>query len=288
MAWNGSDGAAKPQEVTGRSKPSAWRGLLAAIIIVGGAAGAYLMFLGPASGGSARVRGKDKVAKIAEVTPELSSQTVEEAPAAEEPQKPKELPPFVKRPGALQLPDGKVITFNPPAEGEEKSVYVHGRKYIVDAFGNFNDVTPKPTFDNRFENTLEGMSAVGGGVMPAVALSIPNEDITKYLVSPIELFDDDPEDVVEKKIATAEMKELLKEYLMEGGTWEDFVMEISNIKRNEQMLHAQAIAEIARMLRDGDEDGAQMYREKVDELLNSKGYKSLKLPTSWGVEDVAQ
>ena len=72
MAWNGSDGAAKPQKVTGRSKPSAWRGLLAAIIVIGGAAGACLYLFGPATAVRQRVKGKDKVAKIAEATPDIA------------------------------------------------------------------------------------------------------------------------------------------------------------------------------------------------------------------------
>lgn len=190
--------------------------------------------------------------------------------------------PFVKRPGALQLPNGKVITFKPPAPGEEKTVWVQGRKYTVDSEGNFRDDSPAKTFDNRFENTMEAMSAVGGGVLPAAALSIPKDDIAKYLASPIVINEDDPEDVVEKKIATAEMKELLKDYIRDGGTWEDFVMELNHIRRSERMLQSQAIAEIARMLRDGDEEGAQMYREKADEFMKSKGYKGLKVPKAWG------
>lgn len=73
MAWNGSEGAAKPQKVARKAKPSAWRGLLAAIIVIGGAAGVCLYFFGPATqGGSSSVKGKDKTAKIAEVTPDIA------------------------------------------------------------------------------------------------------------------------------------------------------------------------------------------------------------------------
>ena len=42
MAWNGSDGAAKPQKSVKKTKPSAFRGLLAAIIVIGCAAGLFL------------------------------------------------------------------------------------------------------------------------------------------------------------------------------------------------------------------------------------------------------
>ena len=75
MAWNGSDNAAKPQKSVKKAKPSAFRGLLAAIIVIGGAVAAYIIFLGPATGGAARDNAKAKAAKIAEVSPDLSEYT---------------------------------------------------------------------------------------------------------------------------------------------------------------------------------------------------------------------
>ena len=220
---------------------------------------------------------------IVEAMPETAAPETQKTVEPPATPKPAEPAPFVKRPGALQLQNGKVITFKPPAPGEEKTVWVQGRKYTVDSEGNFRDDSPVHTFDNRFENTMEAMSAVGGGVLPAAALSIPTDDIAKYLTSPIVINEDDPEDVVEKKIATAEMKELLKDYIKEGGTWEEFVMELNEIRRNEHMLHSQAIAEIARMLREGDDEGAQLYSEKVDQFMKSKGYRGLKVPEKWGL-----
>ena len=75
MAWNGSDNAAKPQKSEKKAKPSAFRGLLAAVIVIGGAVAAYIIFLGPATGGAARGDAKAKHAKIAEVSPDLSEYT---------------------------------------------------------------------------------------------------------------------------------------------------------------------------------------------------------------------
>ena len=79
MAWNGSDGAAKPQKSAKKAKPSAFRGLLAAIIVIGGAAGVCLFFFGPATVGGQRVKDKGTVAKIAEVKPDIAP-VVKEAP----------------------------------------------------------------------------------------------------------------------------------------------------------------------------------------------------------------
>lgn len=86
MAWNGSDGAAKPQKVAKKSKPSVFRGLLAAIIVICGAAGVYFMFLGPATGGGARDKAKAKPAKIAEAEPDIAPSVEPEEP--QQPEKP--------------------------------------------------------------------------------------------------------------------------------------------------------------------------------------------------------
>lgn len=112
MAWNGSDGAAKPQKVAKKSKPSAWRGLLAAIIVIGGAVGAYLMFLGPATVGGAREKVKAKPAKIAEVTPEIAQPSVveveekKEEPIVDPNARPTKVGEIVN--GYVMLPSGRI------------------------------------------------------------------------------------------------------------------------------------------------------------------------------------
>ena len=89
MAWNGSDGAAKPQKIERKAKPSAWRGLLAAIIVIGGAVGICLYFFDPATVGGQCAKDKAKTSKIAEVTPDLVSevQTQEDEPKSHKRQK---------------------------------------------------------------------------------------------------------------------------------------------------------------------------------------------------------
>ena len=85
MAWNGSEGAAKPQKVERKAKPSAWRGLIAAIIVIGGAAGICLYFFGPATVGGQRNKDKTKPGKIAKVTPDIAPAQTEELKSPEKP-----------------------------------------------------------------------------------------------------------------------------------------------------------------------------------------------------------
>lgn len=281
-----SDGKAAKREARSGKRVKARTAVFVTLLLALGLASIFVLCFQPTGGDAelkeTKTRQPDNIADAASV-PQPPAPEQDAVDAQPETPKSAEPEPFVKRPGALQLPNGKVITFKPPAPGEEKTIWVQGRKYTVDSEGNFRDDSPAKTFDNRFENTMEAMSAVGGGVLPAAALSIPKDDIAKYLASPIVINDDDSEEIVEKKIATAEMKELLKDYIRDGGTWEEFVMELGEIRRDEHMLQSQAIAEIARMLREGDEEGAQLYSEKVDQFMKSKGYKGLKVPEKWGL-----
>ena len=189
--------------------------------------------------------------------------------------------PAEKKPGTLPLPDGRVLRFHPPRPGETNRVYTHGAVYEVDSEGNFRNVTPPRTFDNRFENVMEGMSVVGKGVLPAAALSIKKEEIALFLAKKIDIRPEDSEEVVAKKIATAEMKESLKSYLKEGGTWEGFVAEIAQIQRTERMMNAQTLKEISGYLKQGDVEGARQFHEKASELMSSKGFRGIKLPPAW-------
>ena len=76
-----------------------------------------------------------------------------ETPQQEKPEKP-EPPPYVKRPGQMQLPNGKILTFPPPKEGEIRKVYANGRMYECDHLGNFKDATKRKLFETAFEFNL--------------------------------------------------------------------------------------------------------------------------------------
>lgn len=184
------------------------------------------------------------------------------------------------RPGYIRLPTGRDIRCKLPPPGETKQMLIFGEMYEIDSDGNAKSLTP-PVFDNRFENSVLALSSEGGGLMPGAAKMIPKDEVVTYLFKNIEIKDDDPEDVIAKKIATAEMKELLKEHLKNGGTWEDFAEKATAFRQTERALESDARMTMAKMLREGDVEGVKMYRDKVNEFLKSKGYRGLKLPKKW-------
>ena len=116
-----------------------------------------------------------------------------------------EKPPFVKRPGAMQLPDGRILTFKPPKEGEFRIVHSHGSTYKCDHLGNWEDVTPKPVFDNAFEETLVGL-ATTGNFIPGMLMGIDYDYAIKMLTKPVVGTPDAPNAIVVKKEAVAAAK----------------------------------------------------------------------------------
>lgn len=192
-----------------------------------------------------------------------------------------EVKPDGPPPGYIRLPTGRDIRCKLPPPGETKQMLIFGEMYEIDSEGNAKCLSPPPVFDNRFENSVLALSSEGGGLMPGAAKMIPKDEVVKYLFKNIEIKDDDPEDVIAKKIATAEMKELLKEHLKSGGTWEDFAEKATAFRQTERALESDARMTMAKMLREGDVEGVKMYRDKVNEFLKSKGYRGLKLPKKW-------
>ena len=183
--------------------------------------------------------------------------------------------------GYVRLPIGKDIRCKLPPTGETKQLLAFGEMYEIDSAGNVKSLSPPPIFDNRFENTMMALSAEGMGMMPGAAEMIPKDEVVSYLMKSIEIKDDDSEDVIAKMIATAEMKEALKEFLKSGGTWEEFVAQARTIQQTEQMLESEARMEMAKMLRNGDIEFAKEFKNKVNSFMKSKGYRGLKLPSKW-------
>ena len=199
--------------------------------------------------------------------------------AAEGGEKPKEAekPPFVKRPGAMQLPDGRVLTFRPPKEGEVRIVHSHGLTFKCDHLGNWEDVTPKPIFDNSFEETLVGM-ATTGNFIPGMLLGIDYDEAIKMLTKPVEINDDDTEDVIEKKKAVAEAKEAILDYMKDGASLDDFVMEMRKQVVKERALRGMALKEIVASLKEGRAQDAADIRDAANQMLEQDGAPALKLP----------
>lgn len=217
-----------------------------------------------------------KRGKTTETRPPKKIPPAVNKPATDKPEKP-EKPPFVKRPGAMQLPDGRVLTFKPPKEGEFRIVHSHGSTYKCDHLGNWVDVTPKPVFDNSFEETLVGL-ATTGNFIPGMLMGIDYDDAIRMLTKPVVVNPDDPEDVVKKKEAVAAAKEAILDYMKDGASLDEFVMEMRKQVVKERALRGMALKEIVASLKEGKAQDAADMRDAANKMLEKDGAPALKIP----------
>ena len=254
------------------------RWLLAGVVALAIAGGALLYFIvggdAPSAAEATRAKASEKPASR---PPRLAPTNAVRAAVTNASVKTPEPPPFKKRPGAMQLPDGRVLTFKPPKEGEFKIVHSHGAVYKCDHLGNWEDVTPKPVFDNAFEESLVGL-ATSGSFIPGVLMGLDYDYVIKMLTKPVVVDPGDPEDVVAKKEAVAAAKEAILDYMKDGASFDDFVMDMRRQVATERAIRGMALKEIVGLLKAGRREEAADMRDAAEQLMERKTGGRLTLP----------
>lgn len=257
------------------------RGIFAALIVIGGAV-IVLSIIRSQSPSDEEDAPKTAPKKIA--TFEQSTNRV-----ATKPDVPKKLSReealfaktngYVKAAGKMLTEDGRVLTFEPPKDGEYRIVHSHGKMYKCDSKGNFEDITPKPIFDNSFEECLIGMAMDGGYFIPGMLMGHDEESVRSMLKKMVVVNEDDPPDVVEKKEAVAYLKADILDYMDQGGTFDSYVSEMHKQSQHERAMKSLAIKEIVTMLKKDNVVDATAYCDKANELFKKSGFKPLRLPS---------
>lgn len=210
-------------------------------------------------------------AKPSAARPERRAPT---APAA----KPKQVKEFVKRPGALQLPDGRVLTFPPPKEGEIRKVYSHGRMYACDHLGNFEDITPRDLFHTPFEANFFALAQADGAFIPAFLTGLDPKEVRAYLTKPYQPIGDETEKEREQLKAYEELRQAVLEYMDQGGSFDEYVLETARFEKHQRQAHAVGLRSIATLIKAGKIEEAKQMRLAVDQAMKQQGYNPVKLP----------
>ena len=185
---------------------------------------------------------------------------------------------YVRKPGQMMTDDGRILTFPAPKPGEFRTVHSHGKIYKCDSEGNWEDVTPKPIFDNSFEECLVGLSVEGGSFIPGMLMGLDEATVRKMLEKPVVIAEDDPEDVVAKKEAVAEMKSIILDYMDEGGSFDQFVLDMHAFTSQERMLRGKGLVRLSELIRAGQLEEARAYLETYNDVLSKQGFSPMKLP----------
>jgi hypothetical protein len=187
-------------------------------------------------------------------------------------------PPFVKRPGALQLPDGKVLTFPAPKEGEIRKVYAYGHMYECDHEGNFRDVTKRQLFSTAFEANFLGLAVEDKPFIPAFLKGLDQDEVKKMLLKPYDAKGDETEEEMAQLKSYHEMRLAALQYMEEGGSFDEFVDYFAKQVKEERETNALCLREVMTLYKQGKLDEAKEMAEAANALKKQKGLNELKLP----------
>ncbi|MBR4617252.1 MAG: hypothetical protein IKO55_16715, partial [Kiritimatiellae bacterium] len=85
-------------------------------------------------------------------------------------------------------------------------------------------------------------------------------------------------DVVAKKEAVAQAKEAILDYMKDGASFDDFVMEMRKKTVQERFIRGTAIKEIVASLKEGRAQDAADMRDAANKMLEKESLPPIKLP----------
>lgn len=243
--------------------------ILAAVAIIG-----LFVFLNMSSGEIEEASGQSKK-RIAQ----KKSLAVEVPVATNEVKKVEEKKSeYVKKPGQMQLPNGRILTFPPPKAGTVRKVYAGGHMYECDSEGNFRDISERKLFKTAFELNFLALSIAGRQFIPAFLVGLDEADVKRMLTKPYEPIGDETKEELEKLQAYDNMRKAALDYMAEGGKFDDFVQEFAKFEKDQRSSRATGLREVMQLFKQGKVQEAKDMADAADIILKEKGYKPITWP----------
>lgn len=174
---------------------------------------------------------------------------------------------------------GKILTFNVPPEGGHVTFIAEGKRYECYHDGTYKIIERRPVFEDPFEEQLIGLAMPGGAFAPGVLLNHTEEELKAMLARDVVINADDADDVVEKKEAVAAMKQIIRDYIDQGGDYIDFIEGMRKISDEERGLFTLGIGKIEDIIEDEkDIAKARRFLGEYNEILAERGFNELRLP----------
>ena len=293
MAWKknawgeslaGSERASVPTKPSGRR--ARIRGLIAGLLVVCGALAVWFCLM-PRKGlespeGAESVAQRQSAPKVLPKRTDKPRQTVPTTNgivtvATAKPEEPAK-PAYEKKPGQLQLPNGKILTFPAPKEGETRKVYAYGHTYECDHEGNFRDISERKLFKTAFEANFLALAAQNKAFIPAFLTGLDEADVKKMLTKPYEPIGDETEAEKEKLKAYDQMRTAALEYMAQGGSFDEFVGTFASFAKKERETRAVCLREVMTLYKQGKVAEAKEMLAASDIMTEKQGYKPIRIP----------
>ena len=283
MAWDPSKWDKPKERPHARLLKSAhMKGLCAALVVVLGTFVAWFV-LSPVAkpvensdGKAPRAKRVVKVNAPASKPKKSEPKTEKTAPVAKTEEK--KLEEWVKRPGALRLPNGKVLTFPPPAEGQTRKVYAYGHMYECDHEGNFRDISRRQLFKTAFEANFSALANVDKPFIPVFLKGFADEQVAEMLKKGYQPKGDETEEELAEIAAYDQMRHSVLNYMAEGGKFDDFVDSLASHIKKERTSRAMCLREVMTLYKEGKVAEAKEMAEAANLLTEKEGFKPIRLP----------
>lgn len=267
MGWNGSGqkGTTPVQPKATAKKPSPVRGVVAGLLVVAISAGAYFMFFSGTEKPQ-KVEKERKQTTIKEVTPAAAPKVAEE-PKPEKKSEP-ELPPskrIVEMITVRTNEDGSVLERFRTADGKLRS----------------RQSAPKAIFecatDDLIAMAISGSNS-GHAMPPMPTSNNADEEFRESLKKEIVINDDDPEKVKQIKQAVREGREVVKQLMAEGRTFNEIMANQQELVNGNVKLREEALKAAQELVDSGDSVGAAVYVSSANKVLEKAGADPVDVP----------
>ena len=140
----------------------------------------------------------------------------------------------------------------------------------------------RPVFDNASDDQLA--MAVGGGgaqAIPPIPMTAASErEFLASLKKPIVIAEDDSEDVKRLKEAVRDAREQMKQLMDSGMSYREALAEHQRLVNENVDTRNQCMAELKRLVDEGDREGAEQYLKTMNVALGQMGIPALTMPLS--------
>ena len=266
--WNGSGMGSNSTPVKPKvtaKKPSPIRGLVAGAVLVAAVIGCYFAFFS-GSGKPQKVVEQKKPTAIKEVKPAI-------APKKEV------VPEPVKEPDPELLPSKRIVEMITVRTNEDGSVLERFR--TADGKLRSRQSAPKAIFecatDDLIAMAISGSSS-GHAMPPMPTSNNADEEFRESLKKEIVINEDDPEKVKEIKLAVREGREVVKQLMAEGRTFNEIMANQQEFVNGNVKLREEALKAAQEMVDSGDSVGAAVYVSSANKILEKAGADPVEVP----------
>lgn len=255
--------------------PSVVRGIVAALIVVVLAGGTCWWFLGRNGHAETEPVEKANTPKAQKpVVPRAHEMKTAEKPSPVETNTP--VPTVVAETKPQERHDVVSIHTNNMGKVVEKWIGPDGKLHMAVRYAR------KPVFTTASDTQL-AMAVAGNGTqaLPPIPMnSVSEKDFLESLKTPIEINDDDPENVKQMKTAVQEARAAMKEMMDKGMSYQEALTEHRKLVNENVETRNKCMSELRALVDAGDTDGAENYLRTINIALGQMGIPALEMPRS--------